>query len=120
MNLIKSTILGAAVAAFAAAAGNAFSFSDQWDERVVEMFFNKFFHKQIAEADFRTRVARAKTVKLLGIIVQFLTLNLVGVLVSRAFASKEFRVDGQEEAGEPWTWMTSFYWAIQTTTTVRV
>lgn len=103
-----------AVAAFSAAAGNAFSYFDDLDDKIVEIFIKS----EKADESYRARVARAKTVKLVGIIFQFLSLNLLGVFVSRAFASSSFREGGGDEA-EEWTWMTSFYWAIQTTTTVR-
>ena len=65
--------------------------------------------KERKEDNFRKRVTRARTGKLIGFLVQFFGLNLIGVLASRAFASAEFQVNADGTTAERWTWMTSFY-----------
>lgn len=59
-------------------------------------------------------VQRSYLVKIVLISAEFLALNLIGVLLARIF------VRLSEEEREQWSWMTTFYWAIQTTTTVGV
>uniref|UniRef100_A0A7S4KC64 Potassium channel domain-containing protein n=1 Tax=Odontella aurita TaxID=265563 RepID=A0A7S4KC64_9STRA len=56
------------------------------------------------------RIRLLKYVKLGDILLQFLCLNCVGVFFSRIFVNRDPLMD--------WTWMDSFYWAIQTTTTI--
>jgi hypothetical protein len=41
-----------------------------------------------------------------------MALNFFGLLVARAFVNRS------EGEGEDWNWMTTFYWAVQTTTTI--
>jgi hypothetical protein len=97
-----------AVVAFSAAAGNAFSPLNTYDAWIANFFIgdphpNDFLY---------TRVARVKLVKITEIVVQFVLLNLIGVFVTRYYA-RHSEVEEQQ-----WTWMTSLYWAIQTTTTI--
>lgn len=62
------------------------------------------------------RIRRVKRVKLFGISLQFILLNLIGMFVSRFFVSDKVVNEGEETDG--WTWMMSLYWAVQTTLTV--
>lgn len=50
------------------------------------------------------KVRRVKQIKLLGIFMQFLLMNLIGLFISRAFVD--------------WSWTTSLYWVVQTSLTV--
>jgi hypothetical protein len=58
------------------------------------------------------KLRRAFGVKISAIIVQFLILNMLGVFVARAF------VNQSNIEKEQWTWMTTLYWSVQTTTTI--
>jgi hypothetical protein len=59
-------------------------------------------------------VRRSYIVKISLIAASFLVLNVMGVLLARIF------VRLSEEESEQWTWMTTCYWAVQTTTTIGV
>jgi len=58
------------------------------------------------------RVRRVTFIKLGIIFFEFFLLNLVGIFVARIF------VLGSDNDDEQWTWMTTFYWSVQTTTTI--
>lgn len=60
------------------------------------------------------KVRRVMFLRIGQIVLTFVLLNLIGVIVSRVFMGTR----QQEESGEYWTWMTSIYWAVQTTTTI--
>lgn len=96
-----------AIVAFTAAANHAFSPIADLNRK----FFDKFLG-DINELEFlHQRVRRVKFLKYFEIACQFSCLNLVGV-----FASRFFFLNAPED--EKWTWMTSFYWSVQTTTTI--
>jgi len=57
------------------------------------------------------RIKRVKRVKMLGILMQFVTLNVIGILLSQFC----FFMSGNDNK---WNWMTTLYWAVQTTTTI--
>ena len=84
--------------------------------------FENFIHKQCInifgvekEKDFLYKqIRRIKFMKLGEIAVQFVLLNLLGVFASRVAVVLE---DGSDPE-KLWTWMTSLYWAVQTTTTI--
>uniref|UniRef100_A0A7S3L012 Potassium channel domain-containing protein n=1 Tax=Amphora coffeiformis TaxID=265554 RepID=A0A7S3L012_9STRA len=59
------------------------------------------------------QIRRLRFQLLSKIVAQFSLLNLIGIFVSRFFVNRY-----ADETGENWNWMTSFYWAIQTTTTI--
>ena len=58
------------------------------------------------------QIRRVKFVLIFEVILQFTLLNLLGVFVSRYFANHT-DIESQQ-----WNWMTSLYWAVQTTTTI--
>lgn len=58
------------------------------------------------------RIRQVKSVMIMDIAIQFTFLNLIGI-----FASQIFVLTAEAEARQ-WGWMTSIYWAIQTTTTI--
>jgi hypothetical protein len=102
-----------AILAFAAAADQAFSplnglLGESW-QKLNNYLTGKFFTKgQLLYQQIR----RIQFVKIFEVILQFVLLNLLGVFVSRYFAN---HTDIQSQQ---WNWMTSLYWAVQTTTTI--
>ena len=96
------------VLAFSAAADEAFSGFASINERAVSFFTGNLLEGKLLHQQIR----RVATVKLFEIIFQFTLLNLIGLFAARLF----IRFSGDEEA--QWTWMTTFYWAVQTTTTI--
>lgn len=58
------------------------------------------------------QIRRMAFLRSLELILWFLILNLIGVFAARFF----IRASDLEE--EQWDWMTTLYWAIQTTTTI--
>ena len=58
------------------------------------------------------KVRRMILLRVTELIIYFLGLNLIGILVARFF------VTYSEVEGQQWNWMTTIYWAIQTTTTI--
>lgn len=96
-----------AVTAFSASAESAFSRFGNINERIIsylvgDRFNGKLLHQQIRKLKF---------IKLADICLQAVILNLVGFLLARFFVGDLFT--------EPeWTWMTTVYWAVQTTTTI--
>lgn len=70
---------------------------------IGDLFNGEHMHQRIRRVNF-TIMAE--------IIIQFTLLNLVGVFVSRYFANRS------DTEKEQWSWMTSLYWAVQTTTTI--
>ncbi len=58
------------------------------------------------------RVRRLVMFRVAELIVWFVLLNLIGVFVARCFIVTS-DIDSQQ-----WDWMTTLYWAVQTTTTI--
>jgi hypothetical protein len=58
------------------------------------------------------KVRRVRVAKLGAICLQFFVLNLLGMFVARFF------VHNAVDEAERWSWMETFYWSIQTTTTM--
>jgi len=118
-----------AITAFAAAAEAAYSFTlvplTRMTERLVRKARGSIKHgqKYIMKSKEENRkdkkllyqyMRRLKCIKLAEIFGQLVFLNLLGMFVARAFVnSSSTDVESQQ-----WDWMTTFYWAIQTTTTV--
>ena len=96
-----------AVTAFSAAAENAFSRLNGVQERIISFFTGDILEGKLLHQQMR----KIKIVKLTEVLVQFFLLNLIGFLLTRFFV-------GGYVAEPEWTWMTTFYWAVQTTTTV--
>lgn len=106
--MILSVVVAAV--AFSAAADAAVSPFEYYIHKICVFIFGEekakdFLYKQIR---------RVKFMKLGEIAVQFFLLNLLGVFASQIAV-------GLEDGSNPdvmWNWMTSFYWAVQTTTTI--
>ena len=96
-----------AVTAFSAAAENAFSRLNGVHERIISFFTGDLLDGKLLHQQMR----KIKIVKLTEVCIQFALLNLMGFLLARFFV-------GGYVAEPEWTWMTTFYWAVQTTTTV--
>lgn len=60
------------------------------------------------------RIRNVKFVKITIIVTEFAALNLLGMFAARFF------VNASEVEAEQWSWMTTFYWSVQTTTTIGV
>lgn len=58
------------------------------------------------------RVRRITILRSVELIIWFVILNLLGMFVARYFINRS------DLEGEQWDWMTTFYWAVQTTTTI--
>jgi Ion channel len=100
-----------AVMAFSAGAESAFSPL----ERVFEWIFDRAFHlEETKEKDqfLYQRIRRVKIVKCTELFIQIFTFILIGVVAS------QIAVYYEDDPAAKWTWMTSFYWSIQTATTI--
>jgi hypothetical protein len=96
-----------AVTAFSAAAENAFSALGNVNEKICSYFLGDHLEGKLLHQQMR----RIKIVKITEIGFQFVLLNVIGFLLARFFV-------GDYVAEPEWTWMTTFYWAVQTTTTI--
>lgn len=96
-----------AVTAFSAAIDNAFSGFGDLNEKIVHFFTGNLLEGKLLHEQMR----RIKVAKLFDILVQFTLFNVLGLFLARFFVRN---YDSETE----WTWMTTFYWAIQTTTTI--
>uniref|UniRef100_A0A7S4RY40 Potassium channel domain-containing protein n=1 Tax=Ditylum brightwellii TaxID=49249 RepID=A0A7S4RY40_9STRA len=99
--LVASTALNVGVEAAA---------NTNWVTRTQDYVFNMLVGEYSQGMLLYRYIRRIKLVKVGYIITQFFALNLFGIFVSRAFDN------GPGET--PWNWMTSFYWSVQTTTTI--
>lgn len=108
MYMILSVVVAAV--AFSAAADAAVSPFENFIHKLCVYIFGEEKEKEFLYKQIR----RLKFTKLGEIAVQFFLLNLLGVFASRVAVVLE---DGSDP-DKLWTWMTSFYWAIQTTTTI--
>jgi hypothetical protein len=102
-----------AILAFSAAADQAFAplnglLGESWQKLNGYMTGNIFTNGELLYQQIR----RVKFVMIFEVILQFSLLNLLGVFVSRYFANHT-DIETQQ-----WNWMTSLYWAVQTTTTI--
>lgn len=97
------------ITAFSAAAADAFSPFAKLNEKILHFFIpnqmleGKLLHQQIR---------RVEIVKISEFVLQVLLLNLIGMLLAYIF------VRHASELETTWSWMESFYWAVQTTTTI--
>jgi hypothetical protein len=101
-----------AILAFSAAADRAFAplsglIGESWQKLCRYMTAKFCTSGQLLYQQIR----RVKFALIFEVILQFVLLNLVGVFVSRYFANHA-DIESQQ-----WNWMTSLYWAVQTTTT---
>ena len=65
-----------------------------------------------ADLPLYKRVRMVAYLRMLELTIWFVLLNLLGMFVARGF------IRNSDIDGEQWDWMTTFYWAIQTTTTI--
>ncbi len=100
-------ILVALLALSAAASASVFPVT-QYFLRLVDKFTWNARHKQ--GGLLHHRIFRARCIILAEIFAQFMLLNLFGVFAVRIFLS---RSQLKEQS-----WLLSFYWAVQTTTTI--
>ena len=68
--------------------------------------FQRFFGENFRQMPMYQQLRRIKSVRLAELTVYFLGINFFGMFIVKIFVRKE------------WSWMTSFYWAVQTTTTI--
>ncbi|GAX13327.1 hypothetical protein FisN_17Hh268 [Fistulifera solaris] len=103
--ILSMAVLVTAISAVVSSTGNPLDRMHDWamDHFVRSVDKEKFLYQLIH---------RTYMVKFSIIAVEFLALNLIGVLLARIF------VRLSEEETQQWTWMTTFYWAVQTTTTI--
>lgn len=99
-----------AVTAFSAAAENAFSGFSDLNEKLLRIATRKLLKGEF----LHQKIRRLKFIKLTDIIIQFTLLNVLGMFLARLFVRNYQVAEGAAE----WTWMTTFYWAVQTTTTI--
>ena len=64
------------------------------------------------EIPLYVKVRRMVFLRTMELLLWFVLLNFVGVVAARLF------VRASDIEDEQWTWMTTVYWAIQTTTTI--
>lgn len=103
MYAIFSVVISAvAVSAAAGAAVSPFEVS-------LHRLCNYFLGEEKSDDFLYKRIRRAKFMKLGEITIQFFFLNLLGIFAVRIAVA----ANAQSE-----TWMTTFYWAVQTTTTI--
>jgi hypothetical protein len=99
------------VTAFNSAVGAAENPLDKLQEIGIALFGGD---KSSSDTFLYQRIRRVKAVKLSIIAIEFFTLNLLGVFAARFF------VNASDVEEEQWTWMTTLYWSVQTTTTIGV
>ena len=58
------------------------------------------------------QIRRILYLRVAELVVYFLFFNLIGIFLARIF------VRDAELYGAQWSWMTTFYWSVQTTTTI--
>ena len=94
---------------------SAFSAAASASLSPIDALFGKLFAVSDARREemfLHERIRRLRFIKLTELIVEILTFVAIGVFASR------IAIRFEEDEDKQWTWMTSFYWAVQTTTTV--
>lgn len=95
-----------AVAAFSAIADSTFSPL----EKPFQMLFERFNQGNPKKDLFLyQRIRRIQIVKVTELTLEILTFIFIGMISSQIC----IYFDDQLEEGADWTWMTSFYWAVQ-------
>lgn len=97
------------IGAFSAAADSGFSVLDRFQEQVIMRVIGKPNNDEL----LFQKIRRLKFLRISQIVCIFFSLNLIGVFANRLFLMGE-----SEELRSEWSWMISFYWAVQTTTTI--
>ena len=96
--------------AFSAAVDSTFSPFQRYQDRLVGWILGPPSNNELLWRKMR----RLKTAMAFELIMQFILLNAIGVFVSRIV----ILVSTSNSPDENWDWMTSVYWAVQTTTTI--
>lgn len=97
------------VTAFNSVAGTARNPVDDLEDYLLNHYGSdqgnqeKFLHEKLR---------RIYIIKLTVIAVEFISLNVIGAIVARMFTA------ASNDPEENWTWIETFYWSIQTTTTI--
>ena len=99
------------VVAFSAAASATFSPL----ENMLLSIFARFHPKKDKDLFLHERIRKIKFVKLAGLTVEIVAFIMLGTCASQLSI---YLYDPPPEEGANWTWMTSFYWAVQTATTI--
>eukprot|EP00545_Synedropsis_sp_CCMP1620_P002586 CAMPEP_0119004224 /NCGR_PEP_ID=MMETSP1176-20130426/1025_1 /TAXON_ID=265551 /ORGANISM="Synedropsis recta cf, Strain CCMP1620" /LENGTH=498 /DNA_ID=CAMNT_0006955909 /DNA_START=26 /DNA_END=1522 /DNA_ORIENTATION=+ len=107
MYMIFSNII--LIVAFSAAADSGFSVFDRFQEQVIMRVIGKPNNDEL----LYQKIRRLKFLRISQIVFVFIFLNLIGV-----FANRLFLLGESKELQAQYNWMTSFYWAVQTTTTI--
>lgn len=97
------------IGAFSAAIDSGFSPLARFQEQVIM----RVIGKPTADELLYRKIRRLRILRISQIIFRFVALNLVGV-----FANQLFLLGESDELRGEWDWMLSFYWAVQTTTTI--
>ena len=102
-----------AVAAFSAIADSTFSPL----EKPFHVLFDRFGHGDTEKDLFLyQRIRRIKIVKITELTLEIITFVFIGMICSQLC----IYFDDDLEDGADWTWMTSFYWAVQVSLATRV
>ena len=97
-----------AVVAFSAAATVTLSPLEKFFDRIFERFTGRSEDEQF----LHERIGRVRLTKITELTIEIFTFIAIGVFAGRLAAHFE------EDPDRQWNWMTSFYWAVQTTTTI--
>uniref|UniRef100_A0A6S8HY86 Potassium channel domain-containing protein n=1 Tax=Amphora coffeiformis TaxID=265554 RepID=A0A6S8HY86_9STRA len=99
--------MGVAVTAFSATAAASLS--------PLENVFDRIFARWDVKGDemfLHDRIRRLKFLKFTELLVEIFTFIAVGVFAAR------IAIQYEDDPDRQWNWMTTFYWAVQTTTTI--
>jgi Ion channel len=101
------------ITAFSAAAGDAYAATIRPLARVtIKMVSFVGRPPEKRKKLLHQHIRKIKIYKITEVVAQLLLFNMFGMIVSRAFVNKE------EIQDKEWSWMLSFYWSVQTATTV--
>ena len=101
------------VLAFSSAVNQTFSSLQSFNDKLI----NKLI-KESSEEDFlHKKLRRLRLAMLAQFTLQFFLVNLVGVLALRIHIWRH-KNELEDHPEISWGWMTSIYWAVQTTTTI--
>lgn len=96
------------IAAFSAVAEHAF----QPLQKYHDVFIDSIMGKATPHDLLWKKTRRLKYALFSELILQFILLNAIGVFASRLY------IWTSDVPGQRWDWLTSIYWAVQTTTTI--
>jgi hypothetical protein len=111
--MLVSLIVGYTVFASAAEAALVDGFDIDGSGRATPILFRPFVKKfDPKTTPLYKQVQRITFFRVSELLIYFFALNLVGMFAARIF------IHYSDVEGEQWDWMTTFYWAVQTTTTI--